>query len=85
MISQAMPATVMARDARAAAAHYGAEVCGAVVYNRIAHAEPATAGRLIFHHGPESPDRIRDGLARQRGVERCRCSVTSPRRTQSEP
>ena len=54
IISQAMPGTVMAKGAREAAAQYGAEVCRAVVYNRIAHAEAATAARPISQHAPES-------------------------------
>lgn len=54
VISQAMPGTVMARDARDAAAQYGAEVCRVIEYNRIAHAEAARAGRPIFQYAPDS-------------------------------
>ena len=66
IISQAMPGTVMAKGAREAAAQYGAEVCRAVVYNRIAHAEAATAGRPIFQYAPESLAAVEmDQLARE--------------------
>ena len=66
IISQAMPGTVMAKGAREAAAQYGAEVCRAVVYNRIAHAEAATAGRPIFQFAPESLAAVEmDQLARE--------------------
>jgi len=55
IISQAMPVTILARDARDAAAQFGAEVCRAVIYSRIAHAAAAAAGRPIFQYPPESP------------------------------
>lgn len=66
IVSQAMPGTVLARDARDAAAQYGAEVCRAVIYSRVAHATAATAGRPSFQYAPESLAAMEmDQLARE--------------------
>jgi chromosome partitioning protein len=54
VVTQAIVGTVLAQDAREAAATYGAPVCRTIIYHRIAHAEAAQVGQSVFQSAPSS-------------------------------